>query len=327
MAGLGSLQDWSAIVFYSYSETRADWDARTPREYTLDTDFAKLPTVGPMAWIYRTFEIESSTDSLNIPITDDMSLRALNAGVTDDSADFLGRTLGLRTESAFLKRVGLTQGGEQVYPRSSESSEKNAEASNVKFDVTDGYMLLDTRSARGFIGRARPGQQKKFQRFGIQLASTARGFVTFIALSRDGAPLEQSRRTLWVLPGYATGSKPGVAPSEPELLEPVRASLSRRIIDLVKYRDPPNRVKFLRQPRQSGYGVLAARAPMWMERVECVVSMRHALSAVTVYPLDGTGRRLAPLPASDAAIRDGVLTVHLQREGQVFSPWYELVFA
>jgi hypothetical protein len=327
MAGLASLQDWSAIVFYSYSETRADWDARTPREYTLDTDFAKLPTVGPMAWIYRTFEVNPASVSTDIPITDDTSIAALRAGVTDDSADFLARSLPIDAADVFSKRVGVMRSGTPVPQSASGVIPKAAGAADVKFDVADRYMLFDTRSAIGFIGRAKPGVEQTFHRFSIKLARTARGFVTFVAISRDGLPVEQSRHMLWVLPGYATGSKPGVEPPVPELLEPVSVGIRRRIVDFVRYQNSPNRVKFLRQPRQSGYGVLAAQAPVWMERVECVVTMPHEFSAVTVYPLDGRGKRLTPLPVPDARIRDGVLTVHLERDGQSFAPWYELVFS
>jgi hypothetical protein len=323
---LGSLQDWSALVFYSYSQTREDWNAHTPREFALDTDLAKLPTVGPMAWIYRTFEIPVATAALNIPITDATSVAALDAGVTDDSAAFLSRTLDVDTDSVFVKQVGVTREAADKHARAADPHEKNLHASGVTFDVRDGHMLIDTRSAAGFIGRAKPGQQNDFGRFGIRLANTARGYVTFIALSRDGAPLERSHRALWVLPGYAMGSRPGPSGPVPEMLEPVKTDLSRRVIDLVKNHRLPNRVKFQRPPRQYGYGVLAPPPPAWMERVECVVSMRVESSAVTVYPLDGAGRRLAPLSASDAKIRDGILTVHLQADGQALSPWYELVF-
>jgi hypothetical protein len=324
MAGLGSLQDWSAMVFYSYSETRDDWRAMTPREYTLDTDFAKLPTVGPMAWLYRKFEIAALADPLTIPVTDDVSRRALNDGISDTSAAFISQTFGIDTDSAFKRRIGLTSS--RTAKPASRAANPDIQASNVTFDVKEGYMLLDTRSAVGYIGRARPGQEQTFRRFDIRPATTSRGFVTFIALSRDGEPLERSEHALWVLPGYVTGSKPGAIPPVPETLTHLDPGLSRRIIDFVKYETPPNRVKYLRRPRQSGYGVLAAQAPTWMERVECVVSMPHTASDVKVYPLDGTGKRMKPLPPADAGIRDGVLTVHLQRDGQAFSPWYELVF-
>lgn len=59
-----------------------------------------------------------------------------------------------------------------------------------------------------------------------------------------------------------------------------------------------------------------------MERVEAWVTIRSSRASLSVYPLDGTGARLAPL---EVAAVPGGFRVHLNAEGQPISPWYEVV--
>ena len=103
--------------------------------------------------------------------------------MTDDSADFLARSLPIDAADVFSKRVGVMRSGTPVPQSASGVIQKAAGAADVKFDVADRYMLFDTRSAIGFIGRAKPGVEQTFHRFSIKLARTARGFVTFVAIS------------------------------------------------------------------------------------------------------------------------------------------------
>jgi len=327
MAGMASLQDWSAIVFYSYSETRADWEAGTPREFALDTDFTKLPTVGPMAWLYRTFEVGPARTMLTVPLPDQARLAATRAGQLDRSAEFMAQAFGIETQSAFSQRIDISLGSALAYRQpDGHGLPETAKDPGASFRIEQKHMLFNTRSVIGVIGRVTPGVDQSFGAFRLKLVPGARDFVTFIAMSRDRAPVAESRRMLWVIPGYTLGSTPGVTPAEPEHLTAAEVGFPQRIKDAVGTQTPPHRVRLPSYPRPSGYGVLAAQAPVWMERVECTVTLPHALTAVKVYPLDGRGRRMSPLPARDAYLRDGVLSVHLQGDGQVLSPWYELTF-
>jgi hypothetical protein len=65
--------------------------------------------------------------------------------------------------------------------------------------------------------------------------------------------------------------------------------------------------------------------PVWMEHVESYVTFRTQAVKLTVYPLDGTGARLARLPDWDIQARDDGFRIHIQGDGQEFSPWYEFV--
>ncbi|PTB20216.1 hypothetical protein C9I57_14140 [Trinickia symbiotica] len=326
MATIASLQDWSAIVFYDYSSTRADFDATTPREFVLDTDFTKLPTVGPMAWLYRTFQIAPAAAAVDVALSSGARLTASRDGVTDDSARFIDALRQGATRTGLSLRLGVSLSTDESYSVRANDERPQTVGAQVSFGDGRQRMVLDARSAIGVVGRVAPGVEHAFGSFQLKLSDRARGVVTFIAMARDGEPIERSRRMLWVLPGYTLGSKPGTSPPEPERLAAVSQGIVQRAKDLVKSDGSPRRLRLPSTPRTAGFGALAAYAPVWMERVECTITLRHAFSHVTAYPLDGRGRRLAALPLRDAQLRDGVLTVHLQADGQELTPWYELVF-
>lgn len=55
------------------------------------------------------------------------------------------------------------------------------------------------------------------------------------------------------------------------------------------------------------------------------MTFHTAVASLTVYPLEDARARLAPLSADDVQpVGDG-FPIHLQGDGQNFSPWYELV--
>jgi hypothetical protein len=62
-----------------------------------------------------------------------------------------------------------------------------------------------------------------------------------------------------------------------------------------------------------------------MERIESFVTLRTRAARLTVYALDGAGQRLAPLAGQDLVRVEGGFRIHLQADGQAFSPWYEIV--
>jgi hypothetical protein len=62
-----------------------------------------------------------------------------------------------------------------------------------------------------------------------------------------------------------------------------------------------------------------------MERVESYVTFHTSATQLTVYPLDGTGARLPPLADADVEPLEDGFRIHLQGDGQSFSPWYELL--
>ncbi|MDP3013097.1 MAG: hypothetical protein Q8M92_02560, partial [Candidatus Subteraquimicrobiales bacterium] len=67
--------------------------------------------------------------------------------------------------------------------------------------------------------------------------------------------------------------------------------------------------------------------PVWMEKLEGYLSLRSSADSLVVYPLDGAGRRLRPLSKADVAkVADG-FEIHIQKDTQDLSPWYELIIS
>jgi len=146
----------------------------------------------------------------------------------------------------------------------------------------------------------------------IELAAGSRGFVAAPLTALDGRPLGQSRRMLLSIPGYTLGSLPAT--------------------------EPPRRQQFILYPGSQDWWTLEPEPgsakpsgnrnggvpPVWMERVECVVTVRSSLDRLAVYPLDGFGARLKPLTGAVTRSK-GHFRIHLQAEGQEMAPWYELV--
>jgi hypothetical protein len=61
-----------------------------------------------------------------------------------------------------------------------------------------------------------------------------------------------------------------------------------------------------------------------MERLETSVRFRSGADSLTVYPLDGKGHRLRPIPVTKTP---SGFEMRLQADGQDLSPWYEFVAA
>ena len=58
-----------------------------------------------------------------------------------------------------------------------------------------------------------------------------------------------------------------------------------------------------------------------MERVETTVTFRSAADSIAVYPLDGKGNRLRPIPVTKTTAG---FEMQLQADGQDLAPWYEI---
>ena len=65
--------------------------------------------------------------------------------------------------------------------------------------------------------------------------------------------------------------------------------------------------------------------PVWMERVEAFVTIRTSSTSITVYPLDGAGQRLDALDENRVQKVEGGFRIHVQANGDNWSPWYEIV--
>ena len=69
----------------------------------------------------------------------------------------------------------------------------------------------------------------------------------------------------------------------------------------------------------------ARRRPTAPPNRQSYVTLRTSAKGLTVYPLDGAGRRLAALEAKDVVRGGAGFRIHIQADGQAFALWYEIV--
>ena len=145
----------------------------------------------------------------------------------------------------------------------------------------------------------------------VHLAASARGFATILLTSMDGRPITESRHLLLSTPGYTVRSRTGSNPPEPQKVVNYPGSTAWTLEP-----DPGSK-------KPSG-DLNRGANPVWMERVESLVTLMTKAKDLRVYPLSGTGARLALLAREDVKRVNGGFCIHLQGDGQTLSPWFEI---
>jgi len=172
--------------------------------------------------------------------------------------------------------------------------------------------LVHAPQAAGVFGFLGAGNNVAAGAIDLELAPSARGFVTLLLTSLDHRSLHESRHMLLSLPGYTYGTQPGSDPPRPQKM--VHYDSQDDWWTLEKAPHPPGKAP--------GIGTDAV-PPAWLERVESFMTLRTAIRKLKVFPLDGAGERLTPLAKNDVQEIKGGLKIHLQADGQPKSPWFE----
>jgi hypothetical protein len=137
------------------------------------------------------------------------------------------------------------------------------------------------------------------------------GFATVLVTSLDSKPLRNSSHMLVSIPGHTLGTVEGT-------------DRRQRLVKFENAADwwtmEPAPASGKPSSRYSGDS-----APLWMQRVECHLTLESSAKGLVVYPLDGAGGRLKALGAGAVTRSGGAWRFHLQASGQDFSPWYEVV--
>jgi hypothetical protein len=189
----------------------------------------------------------------------------------------------------------------------------DSDTAETTMDTKHNVFLIHAAGAAGVFGFV--GQTKYTAGpLDVTLDSSARGFISLLLTALDGRSLADSHNLLLSNPGYTLRSQPGATPVRPQNLVNYPGTTTSYTLE----KDPayPN--------KPSGY-LDGGIQPIWMESVPGTVIFRTRTTEVTVYPLDGAGKRLAPLSGADVQRTSQGFQIHLQATGQQFSPWYEMV--
>jgi hypothetical protein len=311
LAVFGAFQDWDAMMHFAYQHGR-EWDVAVPNSFNINGDTTKYPNIAQSAWLFRSGAIRTGKQTITIPISQELELRAGTEKRNRRVTEFLYTAVGYDQAVALVHPVGIAESARAMpeAAKAAGTAPYRSDTGDISYDPGERLFLIHAPKAAGVIGF--PGQETVTAgAIDVKLASDDPGFVTLVVTPLDDKPLVESGRLLVSTPGYTLRTQAKTDPPRPQKL----ISLEKGWFTL----EPEPGSSKPSGSMSSGSG------PVWMKRVESFVTVRTAAKQLTVYPLDGAGNRLEALAAGDMERVKGGFRIHLQADGQKFSPWYELV--
>ncbi|MCX6628793.1 MAG: hypothetical protein NTW28_14325, partial [Candidatus Solibacter sp.] len=330
LAAFAAFQDWDGLIHFSYSAGR-NWDAppRDTTSFDLLADVQKVVNFGQAAWLFRTGAIRGGRAPVEVPVSDAMKLRFVRekriaepgSGVPDppngapvawvgiletgNVAAFLQSAAGYDPAMALVHpvRVALSEKPWRALP--AVKSPYRSDTGEMTYDRERKLLLLHAPGVAGVFGFAGTSRATAGP-LSVELTPGGRGNVALLLTTLDGQPLGRSRRLLLSTSGDVRHTEPGSNPPHP-------------LGGMVPHGGSPD--WWALPPPAVG---TSGQWPVWMERVEANVTLKTEARRIAVYPLDGRGRRMQPLPARSIARLRGGFRIHLQAAGDQFSPWYEI---
>ena len=299
MAAFAAFQDWDALVYFEYETNRTFWDSNYGHNFNLNGESHKLAQVGQAAWLFRTGAVQAGRDLVALPLSVSARLQAGRAKQRENQIPaFLQATYGFNPNLAFARRVGVSRSeSERPSALPNPSGPIVSDTNELTYDPTGRIYKIQSERAAGLIGYLGTTLRTAGP-LGVELSSGARGFAAVVLTPLDGQPLATSRRLLLPAPGYALRSLPN---GQPQTLTPYPGTT-----DWFTFAPLPGST---RPSDDNGVGT----GPTWMEPVGATITLDLSGSALTVFPLDRTGARLASI------------SVQGRRFQLQSSPWYEVV--
>jgi hypothetical protein len=308
LAAFGAFQDWDAIVHFAYSHSR-HWENQVPSGFDINGDWSKFPNIGQSAWLFRSGAISAGKLPVRIPITPAMQL---DAGRKRQSnvATYLTTAANFDPALALVHPVAIAKGA-QSSTLPVAAAPYTSDTGQLSYDPDGKLFIVDTAEAAGVFGFLRRDKVRTTS-VDVQLGPASGEFACVLVTARDGKALRQSKSVLISTPGYTLSSAAGAQPPRPQKFVPYPDAKDWWTLEPDVAGKPAGN-------RNGGV------PPVWMERVESVITLRSGAKSMTVYPLSGTGTRLPCLAANAVKRVAGAFEIHLQADGQQFAPWYEAV--
>jgi hypothetical protein len=282
LAAFAAFQDWDGLMHFAWEHGR-EWDRGGPGGFNLNGDWSKWANVGQSAWIFRTGAVAPAKELVAIPLPLEARMEATRQKMNGNAVRYLKGSAGYDANVAFVHRVGMATKGGASLPEAAKSvtAPYRADTGEMTFDPGRKLLRIEAPQAAGIFGFVGDAPATAGP-----VTIEAHGFIAFLMTALDGKPLEKSEHLLVSLPGYTlrTGQKVVNYPGTTDWWT------------LSSDNDRPS-------------GVYQGGGPVLMQRMDCTMKFR----ALTVYPLDGSGKRMAPLAGGEK--------VRLNAE----TPWYELV--
>ncbi len=315
LAAFAAFQDWDSIMHFAYEHGR-EWDRGAPSGFNINGDWTKFPNIGQSAWLYRTGAVQAARKHIAVTMPYEQRLASTRGKFNGAVTKFLQTSGGFDANVAFLHAIAMDSNAKN-FSLPAEAKQVAApfrsDTGEILYDPERKIFTLAAPQAAGVYGFA--GKQKAAAgAIEVELAPQSRGFVALTLTALDGKAIPASGRLLLTIPGCTLRTYPGSDPERPQKFIPYPGASGWFTLEP----DPthPNKPS-------GAYG--GGPSKVWMERVECHVTLRTQGKSVAVYPLDGAGARMRALPARDVAKTAGGVRIHLQADGQDFAPWYEIV--
>ncbi|KAF1045988.1 capsular biosynthesis protein [Xylophilus sp.] len=312
LAALGAQQDWDGLFLFDYHDGDTWNDA--PTSFTLAGDWGKYALVGAAARIFRSPLVAPLSKAVTVPLPPAARLAVAATGDPRALQTWLQARWGVAAPLALQRRIGLdlADGAPALAARQDAPAPVDGGGA-LSADRGRGTVVLRTPQAAGFFGAAGTRVRLGDDAAALERAPESRGYASVLAESLDGRPLAASGRLLVSVGSAVRGTQPGSRPPRPT--------------DLVRYRGARDWWTFEPDPQapDKPSGARDTAAPVWIERVPATLRLATRGRTAAAWPLDGAGRRLAPLPASRVQVDRGMLFLQLQATPAESSPWYEVV--
>ncbi|WP_034291970.1 hypothetical protein [Herbaspirillum sp. RV1423] len=311
MAAFAAAQDWDGLFFFDYLD--GDNWATTPSAFTLSGDWGKYAAFGQSAMLFRSGLMATLPNQIAIPLAPD-ARRAIAAAREPGAFEtHLSVRYGITPQLATQARLGMDlSGAAKLATQAAPVTPLRAPNGEFEFDAQQRTIQLRTPQARGFFGflmKRRVGDDN----VAIELLGKSRGFTGVLLTALDNRPLAASRQILISASSAITGNQPGSMPPRPKELVRYKSEATWWTLEPdAGMNDKPS-------------GPRDVEGPVWMERNEARISLRTQARRISVYPLDGSGKRLAALGGNRVSLNNGLATIHVQADIAQASPWYEVV--
>jgi hypothetical protein len=234
-------------------------------------------------------------------------------------------------EFAFKRIVELARDSALPLPAGSTDALNTpyiSDTGELTFDADKKLLLLNAPMAAGMSGTLGVGITQTAGPIDFQLAASARGFASVLVTSLDNRPIAHSSSLLVSLPGATLRSLPAPGERPPATGTTKPQGLVNYLGDSSWWTvDPANSNptwgNWIGKTPPSG-NMSNGYPPIFMERIQCWITLHTQATAVTVTALDGAGNAMGTLPATEIQKTGDGYRIRLQGDGQPQSPWFTI---
>jgi prolyl oligopeptidase len=291
-AAFAAFQDWDGVMHFAYEHGR-NWNRNAPSAFDLDGDFTKLAAFGQAGYLFRKELVQPAAREHVIPLPRSLREKATAERMQFRLAAFF-ENLGIDPNLAFQRRIAVDPTVEMTPRPEKIQPPYRTENGGISYDPLRQLFLIHSEQAAGVFGFVLEDPATAGP-LTISLSSSDRGFASILLTALDGKPLENSARMLLTNPGFTLGEKQ----------------------KLIQYRKDPSWFTLAPENPDRPSSPYTVSGPVVMEHVGATITLKSKLRAISVYPLDGAGKRLGPIP------------VEKTPQGYRFrlsaeTPWYEI---